>query len=75
MKAIETTARVTPKGELTARVPRGVAPGLHSVILILTDFRSENRARRLVRFPVDHVSHWPKSLSLRREDMYGDNGR
>lgn len=26
-------------------------------------------------FPVDHVGQWPQDLSLRREDMYGDNGR
>lgn len=26
-------------------------------------------------FPVDHVSQWPEGLSLRREDMYGDDGR
>ncbi len=75
MKAIETTARVTPRGELMARVPRGVSPGTHSIILILTEFHSEKRERRLLRFPVDHVGHWPKSLSLRREDLYGDNGR
>ncbi|MEW6169693.1 MAG: hypothetical protein AB1651_18700 [Pseudomonadota bacterium] len=26
-------------------------------------------------FPVDHVNQWPEGLSLRREDMYGDDGR
>lgn len=26
-------------------------------------------------FPVDHVGHWPEHLSLRREDLYGDDGR
>ena len=26
-------------------------------------------------FPVDDLGPWPESLSLRREDMYGDNGR
>jgi len=26
-------------------------------------------------FPVDHVGGWPDGLSLRREDMYGDDGR
>lgn len=26
-------------------------------------------------FPVDDLGPWPDRLSLRREDMYGDNGR
>lgn len=26
-------------------------------------------------FPVDHVSQGPEGLSLRREDIYGDDGR
>lgn len=26
-------------------------------------------------FPVISVGHWPEDLSLRREDMYGDDGR
>jgi hypothetical protein len=29
----------------------------------------------LLDFPVDHVGGWPDGLSLRREDMYGDDGR
>ena len=75
MKAIETTARVTPKGELMARVPRDILPGRHSVILILTGIESEAQRRHRGSFPVDHVGRWPIGLSLRREDLYGDNGR
>lgn len=26
-------------------------------------------------FPVDHVGVWPQTLMLRREDLYGDDGR
>lgn len=26
-------------------------------------------------FPTDDLGPWPEDLSLRREDMYGDNGR
>ena len=26
-------------------------------------------------FPTDDLGPWPADLSLRREDMYGDNGR
>lgn len=30
---------------------------------------------KLLGFPVDHISRWPDGLSLRREDMYGEDGR
>jgi len=26
-------------------------------------------------FPVDWIGQWPEDFSLRREEMYGDNGR
>ncbi len=47
------------------------------------DFLRE-RARRLkaaepgkepLDFPVDDLGPWPEGLSLRRENMYGDDGR
>ncbi len=31
--------------------------------------------KKLLDFPVDDLGHWPESVSLRREDMYGDDGR
>ena len=42
--------------------------------------RSRAQARHTARsgaldFPVISVGRWPEDLSLRREDMYGDDGR
>jgi hypothetical protein len=31
--------------------------------------------REPLNFPVDDLGPWPEGLSLRREDMYGDDGR
>ena len=31
--------------------------------------------REPLDFPVDDLGPWPEGLSLRREDMYGDDGR
>jgi len=47
------------------------------------DFLRERAARRKetntdkepLDFPVISVGKWPENLSLRREDMYGDDGR
>ena len=33
------------------------------------------KQRKPFDFPVDHIGQWPEDLSLRREDMYGDDGR
>ena len=30
---------------------------------------------RAFHFPVLSVGHWPQNLSMRREDLYGDDGR
>lgn len=31
--------------------------------------------KELMDFPVDDLGPWPDGLSLRREDIYGDDGR
>ena len=31
--------------------------------------------KRPLEFPVISVGHWPEDLSLRRKDIYGDDGR
>ena len=33
------------------------------------------KAKKPLEFPVVSVGEWPTDLSLRREDMYGDDGR
>jgi len=37
--------------------------------------RKTSAKKGLVDFPVDDLGPWPEGLSLRREDMYGDDGR
>jgi hypothetical protein len=32
-------------------------------------------AHEPLEFPVDDLGPWPDGLSLRKEDMYGDDGR
>lgn len=31
--------------------------------------------KKALDFPVDDLGPWPEGLNLRREDMYGDDGR
>jgi len=37
--------------------------------------RKTSAKKELMDFPVDDLGPWPEDLSLRREDMYGDDGR
>lgn len=36
---------------------------------------TQHAKREPLDFPVISVGKWPEDLSLRREDMYGDDGR
>ena len=37
--------------------------------------RAASRKQNSLEFPVISVGCWPQNLSLRREDMYGNDGR
>jgi hypothetical protein len=75
MRTIETTATITAEGTLTVQVPPDIPPGPHHVVVWIDDQPSLPEARPRHDFPVIHVGAWPADLSLRREDMYGDEGR
>ena len=74
-KTIEAMGKVSRNGDLVLHVPSDIVPGEHHVLLIIDQPDASAAGDRLLDFPVDHVRNWPSNLSLRREDMYGDNGR
>jgi hypothetical protein len=67
----ETNATVTADSELTVRVPPGIPPGEHRVVIVIDERLVETKERLPLEFPVDHYGLWPAGLSLRREDLYG----
>ena len=75
MKTIDTTATVTDDNTLTVKVTPDISPGQHRVVLVIDERPAPTRMRPLSSFPVISVGEWPEDLSLRREDMYGDDGR
>jgi hypothetical protein len=71
-------ARVTVEADGTARLrlPESVLPGEHEVVVVLDERESASVAPRrsiLDGFPKDDFGS--DGLALRREDMYGDDGR
>ena len=72
------TIQVDEDGTISGRAPDGVHPGEHLVRIEVP----EPPARQLPTKPfnVDELPRhdlgpWPEGLSLRREDIYGDDGR
>jgi len=75
MKTIDTTATVTDDNMLVVKITPDIAPGQHRVVLVIDETPAVKPSRSAGAFPVISVGRWPEDLSLRREDMYGDDGR
>lgn len=79
MKTIETIPTVTADGKITLLLPPDIPPGEHQVVVIIDEKPLQLEILKekppLLDFPVIHVDSWSENLSLRREDMYGDDGR
>lgn len=78
MTVITARIQVAEDGTISGRAPDGIRPGEHLVRIEV----AEQPGRQLPTMPfnVDELptidlGPWPEGLSLRREDMYGDDGR
>lgn len=69
------TARITvaPDGAITGQAPHGVPPGEHPVAITVPT-PPAGKLFSVKDFPM-HDEPWDDSISLRREDMYDDEGR
>jgi hypothetical protein len=76
MNQIRGRVVVSPDYRISRTVPDAMPVGEHEVTITVTD-RSSKIGRPLI--PSDLSAHdlgpWPEGLSLRREDMYDDDGR
>ncbi len=72
MPVVLARIRVAPDGTISSYAPREVPPGEYEAPIQLPE-------RRLKRKPLDLPLHdtrpWNDSISLRREDIYGPDGR
>jgi hypothetical protein len=75
MKTIQTSILVDPEHTTTLRLPDDIPPGAYRVTLVIDDQPIGPKTTDFSDFPVIDVGPWPEGLSLRREDMYGDDGR
>ncbi len=74
MKTIEVETTIPENGILTLHLPPGAEPG-DEVHVRLTPPPVATKERPPLDLPLHHIGPWPEDLPLRREDMYGDDGR
>ena len=72
MNQIRARILVGSDHRITGTAPESVPPGEHEVTL--TVLVASQRRLGVKDMPIHHEP-WDDSISLRREDMYGDDGR
>jgi hypothetical protein len=76
MKAIETTAVVGNDGKLTVQLPPDVAPGPHQIVVVVDGPRRERpHAWTIDDWPIHDAALVDPNFTMRREELYGDDGR
>ena len=75
MRTLRPKVRVTEDGTLEASVPAtALPPGEHEAVIVVGAPSRPAPRFRVADLPVHDVP-WDGSVSLRREDLYGDDGR
>ena len=74
MNEICTRIQVAPDHTITGVAPPEVPPGEHVATITVPPPPIPEKQSRVADLPV-HDTPWDRSISLRREDMYGDDGR
>ena len=76
MRTLNTTAIVSPNHTLTVQVPADITPGVHEVVVLIQEPAPLPQSSGLFRdWPPHEVGLVDHSMTFRREDMYGDDGR
>jgi hypothetical protein len=73
MPVVHATIRVDADGTISGKAPRGVPPGEYEAPIDVPRQKPRPKRKRL-DLPL-HDAAWDDSVSLRREDIYGDDGR
>ncbi len=78
MSDIRARIRVDPDHTITGVAPLDVPPGEHEITITVAPRRAHQPVKKPLNvndLPEHDLGPWPEGLSLRREDMYGDDGR
>lgn len=76
MKKIEVTAVISDDRRLSLQLPSEVPPGEHRIVLLIDEETSEPRAAwTMDDWPIHDATLVDPNFTMRREDLYGDDGR
>ena len=78
MAEIRTRVLVGPDHSISGTAPAAVPPGEHEVTIIVASRAARPRPGEpfdVETLPTHDLGPWPKALSLRREDIYDEDGR
>lgn len=76
MRAVTATAIVHPDHTLSVQVPGDISPGVHQVVVVLQEDTPPPHTQQLLTNWSPHpVGLVDPTMTFRREDMYGDDGR
>jgi hypothetical protein len=75
MKSLECDVMVDENHTAVVHLPDEISPGHHTLHIILHEQDSVLREECPEVFPTVTSSQWPQDLSLRREDLYDNDGR
>jgi hypothetical protein len=74
MKTIDTMIEVDEQRKATIQLPADVKPGTYRAVLVV-EGQASAMARAPLTFSAHDVGPWPQGFTVRREEIYGDDGR
>jgi hypothetical protein len=78
MAETRTRVLVGPDRRISGTAPANVLPGEHEVTITLAPSPTRQRPSEpfdVDALPTDDLGRWPEGLSLRREELYDEDGR
>ena len=76
MRAVTATAIVRADHMLTVQVPADIPPGVHEIVVVLQEEASHPQPEQLFKdWPAHEVGLVDPTMTFRRENLYGDDGR
>jgi len=71
MPVVLAKIRVAPDGTISGQAPREVPPGEYQAPIRLPEPKRQSR----LDLPLHDCGPWPEGFSVRREEIYDDDGR
>ena len=72
MPVVHARIRIAHDGTISGKAPHEVPPGEYDASLALPERKPK---RNVLDLPLHDCGPWPEGFTMRREEIYGDDGR